>query len=243
MKVLLVNAIPNLVLFSISPLMCDRSWNVNQAMAVESSWMIHMWSYSHSKIFKAGKVICEIRRLASENLWKWESKHYLSYGDGQHSFHMFTPINKLPLTEHLGAPRHSKLLKPTSVVRYDENWSGLRRILWKFLLIMSCKRRIEIFKLRLSSWNETSNSVTYRQFLPPHVGLPGLRLQDEQASWAQMSVNSLKEPFEATVSPVQVNPFGDAQAQDHVILLLLSQQQVIIIQYIIGLKKKKLHPL
>lgn len=55
-----------------------------------------------------------------------------------------------------------------------------------------------------------------------------------------MSVNSLKEPFEATVSPVQVNPFGDAQAQDHVILLLLSQQQVIIIQYIIGLKKKKI---
>lgn len=54
-----------------------------------------------------------------------------------------------------------------------------------------------------------------------------------------MSVNSLKETFEAAVSPVQVNPFGDAQAQDHVILLSLSQQQVIIIQYIIGLKKNK----
>lgn len=54
-----------------------------------------------------------------------------------------------------------------------------------------------------------------------------------------MSVNSLEEPFEAAVSPVQVNPFGDAQAQDHVVLLSLSQQQVIIIQYIIGLKKKK----
>lgn len=54
-----------------------------------------------------------------------------------------------------------------------------------------------------------------------------------------MSVNSLKKPFEAAVSPVQVNPFGDAQAQDHIILLSLSQQQVIIVQYIIGLKKNQ----
>lgn len=58
-----------------------------------------------------------------------------------------------------------------------------------------------------------------------------------------MSVSSLEEPFEAAVSPVQVNPFGDAQAQDHVVLLPLRQQQVIIIQYIVGLepKKKKKH--
>lgn len=55
-----------------------------------------------------------------------------------------------------------------------------------------------------------------------------------------MSVNSLKESFEAIVSPVQVNPFGDAQAQDHVVLFSLSQQQVIILQYIIGLKERKL---
>lgn len=57
-----------------------------------------------------------------------------------------------------------------------------------------------------------------------------------------MSVNSLKETFEAAVSPVQVNPFGNTQAQDHVIFLSLSQQQVIIIQYIIGLKKKNKKP-
>lgn len=51
-----------------------------------------------------------------------------------------------------------------------------------------------------------------------------------------MSVNPFEEPFEAIVSPVQVNPFGDAQAQNHIILLSLSQQEVIILQDIIGLK-------
>lgn len=54
-----------------------------------------------------------------------------------------------------------------------------------------------------------------------------------------MSVSSLEEPFEAAVSPVQVNPFGDAQAQDHVVLLSLRQQQVIIIQYIVGLEQNR----
>lgn len=36
---------------------------------------------------------------------------------------------------------------------------------------------------------------SYRQLLPPHIGLPGLRLQDEHASRAEMSVGSLEEPL------------------------------------------------
>lgn len=51
-----------------------------------------------------------------------------------------------------------------------------------------------------------------------------------------MSVNPFEEPFEAAVSPVQVNPFGDAEAQNHIILLSLSEQEVIVLQDIIGLK-------
>lgn len=82
-------------------------------------------------------------------------------------------------------------------------------------------------------------TVLYRQLLPPHIGLPGLRLQDEHASRAEMSVDSFEEPLQATVSPVQVNPFGNTQAHDHVILWPLSQKKIIILQYIIGLKKRK----
>lgn len=54
-----------------------------------------------------------------------------------------------------------------------------------------------------------------------------------------MSVDSLKEAFEAAVPPVQVNPLGDAQAQDDVILLSLSQQEAIVLQHIIGLRGRK----
>lgn len=54
-----------------------------------------------------------------------------------------------------------------------------------------------------------------------------------------MFVDSLKEAFEAAVPPVQVNPLGDAQAQDYVILLSLSQQEAIILQHIIGLRVRK----
>lgn len=54
-----------------------------------------------------------------------------------------------------------------------------------------------------------------------------------------MSVNSLEEPLEATVSPVQVHPFGNAQAHDHVVLWPLSQKKIIVLQDIIGLKSKR----
>jgi len=53
-----------------------------------------------------------------------------------------------------------------------------------------------------------------------------------------MSVNSLEEPLETTVSPVQVNPFGNAEAQYHVILWPLGQKKIIVVQYIIGLKER-----
>ena len=54
-----------------------------------------------------------------------------------------------------------------------------------------------------------------------------------------MSVDSLEEPLETTVSPVQVNPFGEAQAHDHVVLWPLSQKKIIVLQYIIGLQRRR----
>ena len=54
-----------------------------------------------------------------------------------------------------------------------------------------------------------------------------------------MSVDSLEEPLEASVSPVQVNPLGNAQAKDYVILRPLSQKQIITLQYVIGLKERR----
>lgn len=54
-----------------------------------------------------------------------------------------------------------------------------------------------------------------------------------------MSVDSLEEPLEATVSPVQVNPFGNAQAHDHIVLWPLSQKKIIVLQYVIGLKERR----
>lgn len=55
-----------------------------------------------------------------------------------------------------------------------------------------------------------------------------------------MVVDSPEEPLEATVSPVQMDPFGNTQAHDHVILWPLSQNKVIIVQDIIGLKQRML---
>lgn len=81
--------------------------------------------------------------------------------------------------------------------------------------------------------------VSYRQPLPPHIGLPGLWFKDKHASRMKMSVDPLEEPLETTVSPIQVNPFGNTQAQDHVVLWPLSQEKIIVLQYIIGLKRGK----
>lgn len=55
----------------------------------------------------------------------------------------------------------------------------------------------------------------------------------------EMSVDPLKEPLEATVSPVQVDPFSDAQTQNHIIFWSLCQKKIIALQYIISLKERR----
>ena len=51
-----------------------------------------------------------------------------------------------------------------------------------------------------------------------------------------MSVDPFEEPLEPAVSPVEVNPFGDAETQDDVILRPLSHEEMIVLQNIVGLK-------
>lgn len=55
----------------------------------------------------------------------------------------------------------------------------------------------------------------------------------------EMSVDPLKEPLEATVAPVQVDPFSDAQTQNHIIFWSLCQKKIIALQYIISLKERR----
>lgn len=55
----------------------------------------------------------------------------------------------------------------------------------------------------------------------------------------KMSVDSPEEALEAAVPPVQVNPFGDAQTQDHVVLGPLGHEQVVVLQHVIGLERKR----
>lgn len=83
-----------------------------------------------------------------------------------------------------------------------------------------------------------SKSLSHRELLPADVGLPGLRLQQEQASRSQVLEDPLEETHEATVPPVKVDPLGHAQAHDDIVLWPLSQHQVIAVQYIIGLEER-----
>lgn len=80
--------------------------------------------------------------------------------------------------------------------------------------------------------------LSHREFLPLAVRDPGLRLQDEHASRTQVSEHSVEEALQATVSPVQVDPLGNAEAQDDVILWPLGQQQNITLQDIVPLRRR-----
>lgn len=117
-------------------------------------------------------------------------------------------------------------------------------MLWKFLPILSCQMKEKPSSNRaLKSWihhirYRPPARVSYRQLLSPDVGLPGLGLEDEHASGTEMSIDPLEEPLEAAVPPVEVNPFGDAQAHDHVVLRPLSHEQVVVLQNIVGLQDR-----
>ena len=45
------------------------------------------------------------------------------------------------------------------------------------------------------------------------VGRPSLRLQDQPPTRTQVIEDAPEKAFQASVAPVKVDPFGDAQAQ------------------------------
>lgn len=103
----------------------DRRW----ICAVQGSWPSRVQLLTHAVIVKAGAVICGTSRSASENL-ESRSRCDISVNvKGHCDYSWGEKMLSSPPIEHLGAPRYSTLVKPTSVVRYDENSSGLRRML------------------------------------------------------------------------------------------------------------------
>lgn len=81
----------------------------------------------------------------------------------------------------------------------------------------------------------TTKKGPYSKFLSLAVGVPGLGLQNEESSGPQVLVYPVEEPLESGITPVQVDPFGHAQTQDHVILFPLRLQQHITFQHIVPL--------
>lgn len=231
------------------------SWNNCKGfrwfLAVQDSWLACNYGgsvgYSHSKIFKAGEVICETSRLASENLLRWKVKYDIKLIVMNNMW--CTNLTNKWITSYwtLGGP---KVLE-TGEAHFccKVRWKLVRLkvdaviILANIILSSESEKCIFIMYINILHifqpikpsceikkytsclhYKSSALWVSHRQLLPPHVRLPGLWLQNEHASWPEVSVDSLKEPLEATVSPVQMNPFGNTQAHDHVVLWPLSQK-------------------
>lgn len=62
----------------------------------------------------------------------------------------------------------------------------------------------------------------YRQLLPLAVGVPGLGLEDEEATGPKVAICSVEEASKSDVTPVQVDPLGHTETQNHIKLLTLS---------------------
>ena len=61
---------------------------------------------------------------------------------------------------------------------------------------------------------------TYSQILFLFVGGPQLGLQDEFTSRPQLAVHAFKRALQAGVAPIEVQPLGDTQGEDDVILFM-----------------------
>lgn len=85
--------------------------------------------------------------------------------------------------------------------------------------------------------DEAIRQTTNRQFFAPSVRCPSLGLQDEFTTWSQLLVHSGKHSLQAIITPVQVDPFGDAESQDGVILFFDIAQLFISLQHVIALKQ------
>jgi len=78
---------------------------------------------------------------------------------------------------------------------------------------------------------------TYGQLLLALVRSPRLSFQHQLTTRPQLAKHSNKCSFESGIAVHQVNPFGDAQRQNHIILLTLPRQVGIAARYVVTLQQ------
>uniref|UniRef100_A0A8I5ZNP1 Protein phosphatase 1, regulatory subunit 35 n=1 Tax=Rattus norvegicus TaxID=10116 RepID=A0A8I5ZNP1_RAT len=76
---------------------------------------------------------------------------------------------------------------------------------------------------------------THCERLSPAVGRPRLGLQDQNAPRSQMPVDPAEHSLQPLITPVQVHPLGEAEAEHHIILRSLGIHQLISVQDIVTL--------
>lgn len=64
-------------------------------------------------------------------------------------------------------------------------------------------------------------------------------LQDQNAPRAQMSVDPAEHSLQPLITPVQVHPLGETEAEHHIILRPLGIHQLISVQDIVTLRARR----
>lgn len=96
-----------------------------------------------------------------------------------------------------------------------------------------CQVGAELFWFQLDSKVVLIDCFCER--LSPAVGGPWLGLQDQNAPRSQMPVDPAEHSLQPVITPVQVHPLGEAEAEHHIILRSLGIHQLISVQDIVTL--------
>merc|ERR1712070_1320767 len=99
----------------------------------------------------------------------------------------------------------------------------LRRSVSEHLAVLESQLLHEVGAelLRTQLGGASVHLMRRREFRLLHVALPLLRLEDQHTTFVQQTVYLTEERFNALIAPVKVDPLGDAQAQDYVVLLVM----------------------
>ena len=81
------------------------------------------------------------------------------------------------------------------------------------------------------------NLWTYSELLLALVRSPQLSFNNQFTPRPQLKKHSAERSLETGIAVCQVNPFGDAQCQNHIILFALSTQVLVITGYIVALQQ------
>lgn len=86
---------------------------------------------------------------------------------------------------------------------------------------------------KLGSW-------TYREVLPLLVRRIRLSLQNEFPAGPELPEHPVEDSFEAGVAPVELEPFGDAEAENDVELRLLQFNEDVTVQDVVALQSNEM---